>query len=88
MLQRIVSTSAPPSLVLIRLVVGGVFLSEGVQEFLYPGELAAGRFSKIGLPAPDLLGPFVGTVELVCGALILLGSLRGLLLFRSLSTCL
>ena len=88
MLQRIVSTSAPTFLVLIRLIVGGVFLSEGVQKFLYPGELAAGRFSKIGLPAPDLLGPFVGTVELVCGRLSFWGSLCGLLLFRSLSTCL
>ena len=48
MLQRIVATAAPPSLVLIRLIVGGVVLSEGLQKFLYPGELAAGRFRKLG----------------------------------------
>jgi putative oxidoreductase len=53
--------------------VGGVFLSAGVQKFLYPAENGAGRFAKIGIPSPDVMGPFVGVVEIVCGALILLG---------------
>lgn len=58
---------------LVRLIVGAVFLSEGVQKFLFPLDLGAGRFSKIGLPAPETLGPFVGAVEVVCGTLVLLG---------------
>jgi putative oxidoreductase len=69
----------PPSLrmsqsvVLIRLMVGSVFLSEGIQKFLSPDEIGAGRFAKIGIPWPEVMGPFVGVAEIVCGTLILIG---------------
>lgn len=67
-------TDAPVTVILIRILVGWVFVSEGVGKFLYPAEQAAGRFEKIpGIPAPHIMGPFVGTVEVVCGALILIG---------------
>lgn len=78
MWQRISHTSAPGAVILIRLMVGAVFLSEGIQKFLFPDQLGAGRFLKIGLPMPDLLGPFVGTCEIVCGGLVLLGLLTRL----------
>src|SRR5579863_8306447 len=61
------------ALVLIRILVGWVFVSEGIQKFLFPAQLGVGRFVKIGLPAPHLLAPFVGTVEIVCGCLVLAG---------------
>ena len=61
------------AIVLIRVLVGWVFLSEGVQKFLYPTALGVGRFAKIGIPAPQVMAPFVGGVEIVFGALILLG---------------
>lgn len=77
LLRRLVRTEAPRSVVLVRLLVGAVFLSEGVQKFLFP-ELGSGRFAKIGLPSPEFLGPFVGSIETVCGALILLGLLTRL----------
>jgi uncharacterized membrane protein YphA (DoxX/SURF4 family) len=77
-LQRIIETHAPAVVILIRLMVGGVFLAEGIQKFLFPGEVGAGRFAKIGIPSPDVMGPFVGVVETVCGALILLGFLTRL----------
>jgi uncharacterized membrane protein YphA (DoxX/SURF4 family) len=63
---------------LIRLVVGAVFLSEGIQKFLFPNELGAGRFIKIGIPAPQVTAPFVGAVEIICGVLIILGLLTRL----------
>jgi len=66
-------TDAPAATLLIRLMVGAVFLSEGIQKFLFPAERGTGRFEKIGLPETDLLGPFVGATESVCGALVLLG---------------
>lgn len=66
-------TKAPAATILIRLAVGAIFLSEGIQKFLYPDELAAGRFARIGIPEPDLLAPFVGVVEVIGGTLILLG---------------
>lgn len=71
--RRIIATEARRSPLLIRLMVGGVFLSEGIQKFLYPAELAAGRFLRIGIPMPDVMGPFVGVVETACGAMVLLG---------------
>ena len=72
------TTTAPASVILIRIAVGVVFLAEGIQKFLFPNELGAGRFSKIGIPAPEVMGPFVGTVETVCGSLIILGLLTRL----------
>ena len=71
-------TSAPSSVVLIRVLVGGVFLAEGIQKFLYPAELGAGRFARIGIPFPEVTGPFVGGAEIVCGALIIAGLLTRL----------
>lgn len=78
MWQRTVHTSAPAAVILIRLLVGAVFLSEGLQKFLFPDQLGAGRFLKIGLPMPELLAPFVGSFEIVCGGLVLMGLLTRL----------
>lgn len=72
-LHRIAATQAPAATLLIRLAVGGVFLSEGVQKFLFADELGVGRFIKIGIPAPAVLAPFVGMIEIGCGLLVLLG---------------
>ena len=58
---------------LIRVLVGWVFLSEGIQKFLYPDALGVGRFVKIGIPWPQVMAPFVGVVEIICGALLLIG---------------
>ena|SRR5688572_4303712 len=76
--QRIVSTHAPAVVILIRLIVGAIFLSEGIQKFLFSAELGVGRFTKIGIPAPEALAPFVGFVEIGCGSLVLLGLLTRL----------
>lgn len=63
---------------LIRLMVGAVFFTEGLQKFLYPALRGAGRFEKIGFPNADFLGYTVGAFETVCGLLILLGLLTRL----------
>jgi putative oxidoreductase len=78
MLQKIIRTDNARTTILIRLMVGAVFLSEGIQKFLFPDIRGAGRFEKIGLPSPEFLGTFVGSFEIVCGALILLGLLTRL----------
>jgi uncharacterized membrane protein YphA (DoxX/SURF4 family) len=77
-LRRLITTEAPAAVVLVRLIVGAVFLSEGIQKFVFPAALGAGRFARIGLPSPELLAPFVGSFELVCGLLVLLGLLTRL----------
>jgi putative oxidoreductase len=71
--KKIIATQAPAAVVLIRLLVGTIFLSEGIQKFLYTAEVGAGRFAKIGIPSPEMMAPFVGVVEAVCGLLLLLG---------------
>jgi putative oxidoreductase len=72
-LKRIVQTQAPAAVLLIRLMVGAVFVSEGLQKFLLPDQLGVGRFERIGIPFPEVMAPFVGIVEIVCGSLILVG---------------
>lgn len=72
-LHQLLYTRAPGVTVLIRLMVGSVFLSEGIQKFLFPLALGAGRFAKIGFAYPEVLAPMVGTFEIVCGALVLVG---------------
>ncbi len=64
---------APAATLLVRFLVGGVFLAEGIQKFLYPETLGVGRFIKIGIPAPAITAPFVGVVEIVCGTLLMVG---------------
>ena len=60
--------------ILVRLLVGlAVFIPEGIQKLLFPEILGAGRFAAIGIPWPELMGPFVGVVEIVCGTLIVVG---------------
>ncbi len=72
--RRLLATRAPGWSILIRLLVGLiVFLPEGIQKLAFPDLLGAGRFAHIGIPHPDLMGPFVGLVEIVCGALIIVG---------------
>jgi putative oxidoreductase len=73
MFQKIINTDGEAATMLIRLMVGLVFLSEGIQKFLFPAVRGAGRFEGIGLPAPEFLGSFVGGFEILCGALILIG---------------
>lgn len=60
--------------ILVRLTVGlVVFVPEGLQKLLFPEFLGAGRFVRIGIPWPEIMGPLVGATELVCGALIVVG---------------
>lgn len=77
-LRALITSRAPAATLLIRIMVGAVFVSEGIQKFLYPAAVGAGRFAKIGIPSPDLMGPLVGVIEIACGALVLLGLLTRL----------
>jgi putative oxidoreductase len=59
--------------ILPRLIVGLVFLSEGIQKFLFPELVGAGRFEKIGFTSPEFLAAFVASFEIACGILVLIG---------------
>jgi putative oxidoreductase len=78
-LASLLRTRAEGWTILVRLMVGlVVFLPEGIQKLAFPEILGAGRFANIGIPYPEAMGPFVGTLEIVCGSLIILGFLTRL----------
>jgi len=64
--------------ILIRLIVGLIFLSEGIQKYLFPDLVGTGRFEKIGFSDPAFWAYFTGTFEIICGLFILLGLLARL----------
>ena len=64
-------------MILIRVIVGLVFLTEGILKFVHPDELGAGRFTRIGLPYPHLLAPLVGGIAIAGGAAVMLNLFAG-----------
>lgn len=74
----IIRTSNDYKPLIPRLIVGFVFLSEGIQKFLFPDLVGVGRFTKIGFENADFLAYFVASFEIVCGILLLLGLLTRL----------
>lgn len=75
MFKNIIYTDHSKTTIIIRLMVGSVFLSEGIQKFLYPIARGAGRFEKMGFPNPEFFANFVGVFEIICGLLLLFGFL-------------
>lgn len=75
MLQKIIRTNSSKTTIIIRLMVGVVFLSEGIQKFLFPTVRGVGRFEKMGFPNPEFWGNFVGAFEIFSGLLLLIGFL-------------
>ena len=74
-MPRIFRTDGSGTTILIRSMVGIVFLSEGIQKFLFPAVHSAGRFDKMGFPDPEIFANLVGTLEILCALLLLHGLL-------------
>jgi putative oxidoreductase len=55
-LNEYIRTDNDKSIILIRFLVGVVFLAEGLQKFIYPGLRGPGRFESIGIPFPEFSG--------------------------------
>ena len=64
-------------MILVRVIAGIVFLTEGILKFVRPGELGVGRFAHLGLPWPHVLAPFVGAVEIAAGGALILNFFAG-----------
>ncbi|MEP6676200.1 MAG: DoxX family protein [Ferruginibacter sp.] len=60
------------TILILRLMAGGVFLSEGILKFVYVNQ-GLGRFTKLGFPMPELTANFVATTEIIGGLFLLLG---------------
>src|SRR5215831_3988239 len=70
---HVIADQAPAALLLLRIAIAFVFITEGIQKFLSPEALGVGRFMKVGIPYPEISAPFVGGVEIAGGALVLIG---------------
>lgn len=64
--------TSPKSTLLLRLMAGGVFLSEGILKFVYVNQ-GVGRFTKLGIPFPHETATFIGGLEIVGGLLLITG---------------
>jgi len=71
--ERVTARQAPSAMVLLRIAIAFVFVTAGIEKFLDPEALGAGQFIKAGIPYPEIAAPFVGGVEILGGALVLIG---------------
>jgi putative oxidoreductase len=62
------------SILFVRLAVGLIFFTQGVLKYIDPN-MGVNRFTKIGFANPYFTAHFVGTFEIICGLLILIGLL-------------
>lgn len=60
------------SILFVRLAVGLIFLTQGILKYIDP-HMGVNRFTRIGFPDPYFTAHFVGTFEIVCGVLVLIG---------------
>ncbi len=74
-IYKIIGTGSEKTTLIIRFMVGWVFLSEGIQKFIYPATRGAGRFEGMGFPNPEFFASFVGVFEILCGIALLAGFL-------------
>ena len=70
-LGELLESRAPAAVLLVPLAVGSAFLSDGIQEFLLAAALGVGRSEVIEVPSTEVMAPFVGVVEILGGALVL-----------------
>ncbi|HEY6293984.1 MAG TPA: DoxX family protein [Terriglobia bacterium] len=64
--------NAGHGIILIRLAVGLIFFTQGILKFTDP-KMGVIRFTRIGFPYPAFTAHFVGTSEIACGLLVLIG---------------
>jgi putative oxidoreductase len=76
--ENLLKSSTDKETIIVRIIVGLVFLTEGIQKYLFPALLGTGRFEKIGFSDPAFWAYFTGTFEIICGSLIVVGFLTRL----------
>lgn len=62
------------SILFVRLAVGLIFFTQGILKYIDPN-MGVNRFTRIGFSHPYFTAHFVGTFEIICGFLILIGLL-------------
>jgi putative oxidoreductase len=65
-------TSGPRATLALRLMAGSVFFWEGLLKFAYVNQ-GVGRFTKLGLPMPEIVAPAIAVLEIGGGLLLISG---------------
>ncbi|HXH56573.1 DoxX family protein [Iamia sp.] len=63
----------PAAPLVLRVVLGGLFLWHGIDKFDTGISMVEGAFEGWGVPAPGLTAPLTAIVEVVAGAALVLG---------------
>src|SRR4029450_5516814 len=71
-------TSGPRATLALRLMAGAVLFWEGLLEFAYVNQ-GVGRFTKLGMPMPEVLAPAIAVLEIGGGLLLMSGLGTGLI---------
>ena len=72
-MKRIAGLHPDWGITVVRIMTGLLFAVHGYQKFAGGIGGAAAMFTKIGIPFPGLMAPFIAILELVGGILLLLG---------------
>lgn len=75
---NLINTGDDRKTIFIRLIVGLIFISEGIQKYLFLEVLGPAFFQGVGFQHAFFWAYFTGAFEISCGILILFGLLTRL----------
>ena len=75
---QILNTDIDKKTIFLRLIAGLIFISEGIQKYLYLEVVGPAFFNEIGFRHAFFWAYFTGAFEILCGILILSGLLTRL----------
>jgi putative oxidoreductase len=74
----ILNTTDDNKIIIVRLIAGLIFISEGIQQFLIVSMVGPELFKDAGFENPMFWADFTGAFEIACGILVLIGFLTRL----------
>jgi putative oxidoreductase len=63
----------PTAPLVLRIVIGGLFIWHGIDKFDVGIDMVEGAFTSWGVPLPGLTAPLTAVIEIVAGAALVLG---------------